>query len=59
MAERPAPQAGGILLALSILAGTLIGTIKGQPSIGVLAGTGVGVLAALGLWLADRHRAKR
>jgi hypothetical protein len=59
MADRSAPQAGGILLALSILAGALIGTIKGQPSIGVLVGTGVGILAALGLWLADRSRAKR
>jgi uncharacterized membrane protein (UPF0136 family) len=59
MADRPAPQAGGILLALFILAGALIGAFKGQPTIGVLAGTGAGVLAALALWLADRARSNR
>jgi hypothetical protein len=56
MADRPAPQAGGILLALFILAGALIGSIKGQPTIGVLVGTGLGITAALALWLADRRR---
>lgn len=55
MADRPAPQAGGILLALFILAGALIGSIKGQPTIGVLVGTGLGIAAALALWLADRR----
>jgi uncharacterized membrane protein (UPF0136 family) len=56
MADRTGPQAGGFLLALSIVAGTLIGGLRGQPSIGLLVGTAVGVAAAVALWLIDRTR---
>jgi hypothetical protein len=54
--DRPSPLAGGFLLAFSVIAGAVIGTLYRQPSIGVLAGLGVG-LALLGLvWLIDRKR---
>ena len=49
------PQAGGSILAASIIAGVVGGIIAGQPSIGFLVGTGTGVLIALLLWLRDRR----
>ncbi|MDB5698124.1 MAG: hypothetical protein JWN69_928 [Alphaproteobacteria bacterium] len=49
------PRAGGFLLALAIVVGALLGVFLGQPSIGFLAGTAVG-LTLLGLiWLVDRR----
>ena len=51
------PRAGGFLLALSILIGPILGSIFGEPSIGFLAGLGVGLLALLAVWLLDRRRA--
>lgn len=56
MANRPAPQAGGFIIAVAILAGTIIGGLKSQPSIGLLAGLGLGVLVAVAIWLKDRAR---
>jgi sugar phosphate permease len=55
MANR-SPQAGGFIIAVAILAGTIIGGLKGQPSIGLLAGLGLGVAAALAVWLVDRRK---
>ena len=49
-------RAGGSILAIAILAGTVGGMIVGQPSIGVLAGIGAGALLALLFWLNDRRR---
>jgi F0F1-type ATP synthase assembly protein I len=49
-------RAGGAILAGAILAGVIVGAILGQPSIGFLAGTGLGVLIALLIWLRDRRR---
>ena len=49
-------QAGGFILAVSIIAGTVVGVVVGQPSIGFLAGTGTGLLLALLFWLAERRR---
>jgi LytS/YehU family sensor histidine kinase len=49
-------QAGGSILAISIIAGTVAGVIVGQPSIGFLIGTGAGVLLATLFWLNDRRR---
>jgi hypothetical protein len=49
-------QAGGSILAMSIIAGTVAGVIVGQPSIGILVGTGAGALLALLFWLVDRRR---
>jgi hypothetical protein len=56
---RPAsrtPMAGGFLLALSVLIGVIAGTVQGQPSLGFVIGTGVGVALLLTVWLIDRRR---
>jgi mannose/fructose/N-acetylgalactosamine-specific phosphotransferase system component IIC len=49
------PRAGGSLLAIAILLGTLIGAILGQVSIGFLAGTGLGVILLGLIWLGERR----
>ena len=60
--NKPAParrgrgMAGGSLLALSMVAGVVTGTLYGQPSIGFLAGLLVGALFVLLVWLLDRRR---
>lgn len=48
-------QAGGSILAISIIAGTVAGIIVGQPSIGFLVGTAAGALLALLFWLNERR----
>ena len=50
------PKAGGFLLAISILAGALIGTWLGQPTIGILTGTGIGILLLILVWAMDRQK---
>jgi hypothetical protein len=52
----PATRAGGCLLTLAILAGTVIGTVYHQQSIGFLAGLGVGLVLLVLVWLIDRLR---
>jgi hypothetical protein len=47
-------QAGGFVLALSILFGVVVGVALHQSSVGFLAGLGVGVLLALLIWILDR-----
>jgi hypothetical protein len=49
-------QAGGFVLAASIIAGTVAGVIVNQSSIGFLVGAAAGVLLALLIWLMDRRR---
>lgn len=49
-------QAGGSILAISIIAGTVAGIIVGQPSIGFLVGTAAGALLAFLFWLNERRR---
>ncbi|KKC27452.1 hypothetical protein [Sphingomonas sp. SRS2] len=51
-----ASRAGGAIIALSIMAGAIIGNILGQPSIGMVGGTAIGVAIALALYLYDRKR---
>lgn len=55
MARRNA-QAGGIFLMLGILGGAAWGIAVSDPMQGVLAGTAVGIVAAVLLWLLDRRR---
>jgi hypothetical protein len=55
-ASPPPHRAGGFLIAASILVGTAIGIVLGQPSIGILGGAGFGTVLALLLWLRDRAR---
>lgn len=49
-------RSGGAVLAACIIGGAAIGAGLGQPSIGFIAGTGIGLLLALLLWLLDRRR---
>lgn len=49
-------RAGGAMLAFSILIGVIAGTFLHQPSIGFLAGLGVGLLIVVTIWLVDRPR---
>lgn len=49
-------QAGGSILAIAIIAGTVAGTIARQPSIGFLIGTGAGLLMLGVMWWQDRKR---
>jgi hypothetical protein len=49
-------QAGGFVLALSILAGAIAGAAVHQSSIGFLVGLGVGVVLALLIWVLDRRQ---
>jgi hypothetical protein len=55
-AKSNAPLAGGFLLCLALLAGTLTGVFLGQPSIGFLVGAGTGLAIAILIWLLDRRR---
>jgi len=49
---------GGILVAIGLIAGTIIGVLYGQPSIGLLTGLVVGFAAAgaVALWDVRRRR---
>jgi hypothetical protein len=49
------PRAGGALLAAAILGGVLIGVLARQPSIGFLAGLGIGLLALVAVRLLERR----
>jgi hypothetical protein len=49
------PRAGGALLAIAIVLGTLIGAVLRQTSIGFLAGTGLGLMLLGLIWLGDRR----
>jgi hypothetical protein len=54
--ENRSTQAAGFILAMSILAGAVAGTIVGQPSIGFLAGLAAGAAISILFWLAERRR---
>ena len=51
-------QAGGLFLMMAILAGAIWGLSIGQPMLGILRGTGIGIVVALTVWLIDRRRAR-
>lgn len=50
------PRAGGLFLTIGILAGLAWGVARGEPMLGILAGTTLGIAAAVLLWLVDRRR---
>lgn len=55
MARRNA-LSGGIFVTLGILGGFAWGVASGEPMLGILAGTALGAVAAVLLWLLDRRR---
>lgn len=48
------PMAGGFPIAVGAIGGTVAGLIAGQPTIGFLAGLGIGVALAIAIWWKDR-----
>jgi hypothetical protein len=52
------PMAGGFLLAVSLLVGTVLGAGRGQASIGFVAGLGAGLVLLVAVWLIDRTRTR-
>ncbi len=55
---KKSPMAGGIFIFVGLLAGSIIGIANGQPSLGMIAGFGIGAALAILLWLADSMRNK-
>ena len=48
-------RSGGCLLAFSVLAGTFVGLLFGQLSIGFLAGAALGLILVIAVYLLDRR----
>lgn len=52
----PRPNAaGGALVALGMIGGAAVGFAIGQATPGFLAGTAIGVVAAVLVWMRDRR----
>lgn len=49
-------QAGGFFLFMGLIAGSIIGVVYDQPSIGMVGGFAAGATAAIIVWLVDRRR---
>lgn len=49
-------MAGGFFLFAGLLAGSIIGIIYGQPSIGMIGGFAAGTVVATVIWLLDRRK---
>jgi uncharacterized membrane protein (UPF0136 family) len=60
MSQKPSqmPVAGGALLAFSLIVGSVIGILRGQPSLGFMGGLGVGVVLLVAVALIDRARSR-
>jgi hypothetical protein len=53
--SRPPQRGGGVFIAGGLVLGAVGGIIAGQPSAGLAAGLGLGVLATIVLAVADRR----
>lgn len=53
--SRPPQRGGGILIAGGLVLGAIAGVAIGQPSLGFLAGLGLGCAAAIAMAIADRR----
>jgi UDP-N-acetylmuramyl pentapeptide phosphotransferase/UDP-N-acetylglucosamine-1-phosphate transferase len=54
--KKPEPRSAGILLAIGPILGTVVGSMRGQPTIGFLIGLGAAIGLAGLLWLIDTRR---
>lgn len=54
-AKPPASRAAGAIIALTTIAGAVIGNAEGQPSLGMVIGFAIGAAVAVGLWVYDRR----
>lgn len=48
--------AGGFFLVAAILTGAVWGIFTGKAMIGIVAGTAIGIAAAISVWMVDRRR---
>lgn len=53
--RRSGTMAGGVFFAVGLIGGVVVGTLYGQPSIGMIVGAGVGLLLIGLVWLLDRR----
>jgi len=51
---KDAPSAGGFLIAMGAIAGTIVGLAIGQVTAGFLIGLGTGSAIAIAMWLRSR-----
>jgi uncharacterized membrane protein len=59
MASKPptrTPLAGGALIAIGAMGGTVVGASQGQVTAGFLIGLAAGTAIAIMIWLVDRAR---
>ncbi|MBK5263775.1 MAG: hypothetical protein JJE34_00875 [Alphaproteobacteria bacterium] len=54
--QRQSARGAGAIIALSTITGVLAGGLMGQPSIGLLAGLGTGIVIGLLMWWRDRRK---
>ena len=54
--RRQFTRSGGCMLAFTLVAGAAVGTIVGQPSIGILAGSVVGFVLVIVVLVLDKQR---
>lgn len=52
------PVAGGALLAFSLIVGTVLGVLRGQPSLGFVAGLAIGLVLLVAVALIERARSR-
>ena len=54
--QSASPRGAGAIIALLSITGVIAGGLAGQPTIGLLAGLGLGLAVSLFMWLRDRHK---
>lgn len=54
--SKASSMAGGIFIAIGMLAGAIVGVAVDQPSAGMIIGLGSGIAVAVVVWLLDRKR---
>lgn len=54
--NKASSMAGGIFIAIGMLAGAIVGVMINQPSAGMVVGLGLGIAVAVVIWLVDSKR---